>query len=902
MSQHVSCPNCAAVLKPAKLPPLGTKVKCPKCQQSFRLDVTNVGEMQRPEISAPTQPQYSTYAASVAAPAPASATSEGVPAWAWAVGGGLTAAIVLLIVLTVAGVFDGRAESPARPGNPQAIARASTNEPATPAAGDQAVSPFQSLLTPSAPNHASGAEPANPTARSANSSNDAARTLAEPAGSPSSTSPADTAQPAAPTTSLEFALKPDLNYQYEFEVNSGDEGNGPIKLTGSLSYRLEPARAQAPSVMDGALKAKKLGSGTAFVVNPAGWLVTCAHVVSDAAKIEVALGDRTFTAKAVEVDEPHDLALLKIETDDLSAVPVASAPPAQGDDVNVAGFPLTTMLGDSLKITHGRIAGFVDRKGEHYLQIDASVNPGNSGGPLLNAEGEVIGVVNAGLFGADISSVGLSIDLAPLRALLARHQVAWPVGSGGAPLAGSTLAQQVHGAIARVKVEIGLGQPKQQLRVRYSGNVNAANQQNKFANGVVTISPQGEVQTVERQHDYSLISTSTSGLAFDLLPRAGQRQWSTSRAWQVVYVDSDNNDSGFPFPGPRFGPPGFHRFGPRFGMSPFESQSDQNRSGKRVNVEDQLSYELDELTDDKAVVNTSYLSVRTEEASGKLWGKVAGAGQYTFDRKQGVMTLGSSELKLKAEQDGIETTVPLRIAFKLRNTLTSQEIKDRAEKAKQDAAERDAKRKDEEREKLTKVLAALKSANEYAADNVLRQTLGDLSALGHDLGQSPEREEIGPLLNRYFKHRDDWIRSSALSAAASWATPANIPTLLELLQTQDTFTRSDVIRALGASGGDEKSATALAKMMETADFSVRWEVRDTLKTMKKFAEPVVLPLLESHNKDVREDACQVLGEVGGRKSFEALTALLGKNSDGLERMSIQQSLDKVKQRLAAQAN
>ncbi len=234
-------------------------------------------------------------------------------------------------------------------------------------------------------------------------------------------------------------------------------------------------------------------------------------------------------------------------------------------------------------------------------------------------------------------------------------------------------------AIARVKVEIDPAQPKEQLRVRYSGSVTIPKQQTKFANGVVTLSPQGEVINSDRQNDYSLVSTTTSGLPFDLLPRAGQRQWNTSRQYQVVYTETDNNDSGFPFGGPHFGPPAFNRFGPRFGPRG-GLMPGQEPNGKRVNVEDQLTYDLDELTDDKAVVNTTYVSSRTEQQSGKLLGKVVGAGQYTFDRKQGVMTSGLMEMKLKVDSEGVEVKVPMTIAFKLREALTSDQIKEARKK------------------------------------------------------------------------------------------------------------------------------------------------------------------------------------------------------------------------------
>ncbi len=223
----------------------------------------------------------------------------------------------------------------------------------------------------------------------------------------------------------------------------------------------------------------------------------------------------------------------------------------------------------------------------------------------------------------------------------------------------------------------------------------------------------------------------------------------------------------------------------------------------------------------------------------------------------------------------------------------------RAEKARKEADERAAQRQTQQRDKLAAAIAALKGANEYTANDVLRRALSDLDGLGHEVGKSPERDEVGPLLNPYLKNPDDGIRRSAINAAANWATKENIPALLELVSSSDHFQQRAAIEGLGTSGGDLRSATVLGKMMDTSDFGLRWQLRDALKKMKNVAEPAVLPLLNSTNEDVVDDACQVLGETGGRKSFDALSALLIKSDQGRKRSAIQDALDKVKKRLAA---
>ena len=81
----------------------------------------------------------------------------------------------------------------------------------------------------------------------------------------------------------------------------------------------------------------------------------------------------------------------------------------------------------------------------------------------------------------------------------------------------------------------------------------------------------------------------------------------------------------------------------------------------------------------------------------------------------------------------------------------------------------------------------------------------------------------------------------------------------------------------------------------------RHDAVEGLKRMKKFAEAATLPMLQSSNSEARQQACEVLGEVGGRKSFDALTAFVAKTGEhGFEGFAAKIALDKVKQRLALQ--
>ncbi len=137
------------------------------------------------------------------------------------------------------------------------------------------------------------------------------------------------------------------------------------------------------------------GTGTGFIVDPEGLIVTNEHVVKNADRIRVRLADGTErVAKVIGADKATDLALLKI---DLSGLPVLKL----GDsDAILVGDPVLA-IGNPLEYEHSATAGIISAKGrkvynerpyEDFIQTDAAINRGNSGGPLLNRSGEVIGV------------------------------------------------------------------------------------------------------------------------------------------------------------------------------------------------------------------------------------------------------------------------------------------------------------------------------------------------------------------------------------------------------------------------------------------------------------------------------------------------------------------------------
>lgn len=133
-------------------------------------------------------------------------------------------------------------------------------------------------------------------------------------------------------------------------------------------------------------------AGSGVIVHPDGYVLTAHHVVANARRIVVVRsGEFRVPGVVVSADPEHDLALLKVETVGLSEAPIGSAGSVQLDQEVVAvGFSFGLR---EVSLTRGRIVAVRTKGVQHVFQVDAAVNPGNSGGPLFNVRGEVVGVL-----------------------------------------------------------------------------------------------------------------------------------------------------------------------------------------------------------------------------------------------------------------------------------------------------------------------------------------------------------------------------------------------------------------------------------------------------------------------------------------------------------------------------
>lgn len=171
-------------------------------------------------------------------------------------------------------------------------------------------------------------------------------------------------------------------------------------------------QGEAPAPEDEELPEDQQSLGSGFVLWQDGYIITNAHVVKDAKEVLVRLSDRReLPAQVVGLDEPSDIALLKIDAKDLPAVKIgASAKLRVGQWVMAIGSP----FGFDYSVT----AGIVSATGRSlfteqyvpFIQTDAAINPGNSGGPLFNLKGEVIGV-NSQIYSQTGGNSGIAFSI-----------------------------------------------------------------------------------------------------------------------------------------------------------------------------------------------------------------------------------------------------------------------------------------------------------------------------------------------------------------------------------------------------------------------------------------------------------------------------------------------------------
>ena len=182
-----------------------------------------------------------------------------------------------------------------------------------------------------------------------------------------------------------------------------------IRLTGKKPYT-GPIKPHMEEVRDGVVRVRSGGGhGSGFFIDSSGYLLTNKHVVGDSETVKVVFNDHTeVTCKVLRDNRVRDVALVKIKKGDYTALPIRKDEPDAGEEVYAIGSPLKEGLHGS--ISRGIVSGFRQDKDEpRYLQSDVTIQGGNSGGPLVDEHGNVVGISARGHVNREGSFAGINL-------------------------------------------------------------------------------------------------------------------------------------------------------------------------------------------------------------------------------------------------------------------------------------------------------------------------------------------------------------------------------------------------------------------------------------------------------------------------------------------------------------
>lgn len=206
-------------------------------------------------------------------------------------------------------------------------------------------------------------------------------------------------------------------------------------------------------------------SGTAFVVTLDGVLLTNAHVAENCRELSVRQLDGTISAGSLlAADATNDLALIKIAAQTPVVAQLRGSPDIrQGDNVIAVGFPLHDFLSAGMTLTTGTVSALAGAKNDsRKLQVSAPIQPGNSGGPLLDQSGNVVAVVSSSLStvamatatGAIPENINFAIKASVARAFMEANGVTYQLARSDKPLSTAEIgdaARKYTGSVTCVR-------------------------------------------------------------------------------------------------------------------------------------------------------------------------------------------------------------------------------------------------------------------------------------------------------------------------------------------------------------------------------------------------------------------------------------------------------------------
>ena len=346
-------------------------------------------------------------------------------------------------------------------------------------------------------------------------------------------------------------------------------------------------------------------------------------------------------------------------------------------------------------------------------------------------------------------------------------------------------------------------------------------------------------------------------LVIEELPADGKPSWQKLR--DVLAIEWKS--SGFP-------PIGLHRMG---------SQSERP-------AKEQIDYAVVNSRSDAVRIKKTYSFRSAPEADGSAHFDMSGSGEFTFDRRQDVIRALSMKYTVTVNEPNLTLRVPVSLNCRL---LTAEELAAHKEEGRGEAHRRGKG----QRAQAAGPGRAGRAGGRFGLHGPAsaQEAAERLAKVIVDTDPAPVARALVPLLHS----SNEWVQRAAAKALAVWGTPETEDALIEASTSEDFWVRTAAMEALGKRKS-EKAAIAVAAQM----YRNRHEAGETLKHMGRVAETATIGCLKDRDQWVRQEACQVLAEIGGQASLNALRQY-ARRVTAIDQMAADQAIEAIKKRLDA---
>lgn len=763
---------------------------------------------------------------------------------------------------------------------------------------------------------------------------------------PATTTP-PTAPPTGPNTNAPVVIDPKNTPKYAWKTGevvtygiavTGKTAEGDRTTRGTAAFSVR--QAEPRTTFDGTPLDRadaEAASGTAFFITPQGHLVTCAHVVSGSTKITLRWKGADHQAQVIALEHEHDLAILKIDVTDAPVLKLGDSEKVQlAQEVRAVGYPLSDVLGSSVKVNRGTVAGLIDRDERRLLQIDAAINAGNSGGPIVDESGQVVGVATSKLAGEDISNVGFAVPSMVLKQWLKDRQIAFTDGASSERLDGPELARQVTPAVVMLDVEVGPGGlgNERQFVLSFSGSMNTFEpmpapggpgrlglpplgvppfgiprpfgpRNMGLDEGQLRVDTSGNVHEFRGKEQLPYLCGPLGLAPFEPLPPTGAKKWRVRRPFTLTILKrEDETIGGLPRAlrprMPPFAPraPGFPGLpGAPFGADPAE----QEKPEAVLPALETIDYEVLAMNEREITIRKRSELKSLGKPDAPIGLELSLAGEYTIDRQLGLLTRLALEGKFSEKARGEARSLPVKI--------TCERIvvpPGGAPKVADDnpAVPNPAAPKPGAPNPVAKpVLAAdeitqalIDAANPQAEFRTRQQALSKLSGAA---AVDERRTEVVNTAYAIVPDKNFALSTAAINVIGAWAGKEQLPTLIKLLDEAQGLQRINVFTAIRQAKVTDPELTK--KLVDR--LFVREDLGMAYQTLRAFGAESEDALLEALRRPDREFASTVfifnlLREHGGEKSVVVLKELLPMTTDVGINSQLKFCLQAIEERLA----